>query len=96
MRYVNFGAAASIMKLSIIKCLAYKLCLFLHLLLYHKVAQLNPDLRELTSIFGAIDTACKAISNEVKRSQLPFSETLGYQGKVNAQGEDQKVRRNSR
>jgi fructose-1,6-bisphosphatase I len=52
---------------------------------------LNPELRELTSLFGAIDTACKAISNLVKRSQLPNSETLGYEGNVNVQGEDQKV-----
>lgn len=51
---------------------------------------LNPELRELTTIFGAIDTACKAIANEVKRSQLPSSETLGYQGEMNVQGEDQK------
>lgn len=52
---------------------------------------LNPELRELTLLFGAIDTACKAISNLVKRSQLPSSETLGYEGNVNVQGEDQKV-----
>lgn len=55
-----------------------------------EVAMLNPELRELTSLFGAIDTSCKAISNLVKRSQLPSSETLGYQGEVNVQGEDQK------
>lgn len=57
----------------------------------NEIAMLNPELRELTTIFGAIDTACKAIANEVKRSQLPFSQTLGYQGEVNVQGEDQKV-----
>ncbi len=51
---------------------------------------LNPELTELVTLFGAIDTACKAISNMVKRSQLPSSETLGYQGEVNIQGEDQK------
>jgi len=55
-----------------------------------EVAMLNPELNELTTLFGAIDTACKAISNLVKRSQLPSSETLGYQGAVNIQGEDQK------
>jgi len=55
-----------------------------------EVAMLNPELRELTTLFGAIDTACKAITNLVKRSQLPSSETLGYQGEVNVQGEDQK------
>mmetsp|Transcript_38038 Transcript_38038/g.92552 ORF Transcript_38038/g.92552 Transcript_38038/m.92552 type:complete len:413 (+) Transcript_38038:90-1328(+) len=56
----------------------------------NEVAMLNPELRELTTLFGAIDTACKAMSNLVKRSQLPSSETLGYQGEVNVQGEDQK------
>uniref|UniRef100_A0A7S4JMN6 fructose-bisphosphatase n=1 Tax=Odontella aurita TaxID=265563 RepID=A0A7S4JMN6_9STRA len=55
-----------------------------------EVAKLNPELSELTTLFGAIDTACKAITNMVKRSQLPSSETLGYEGKVNVQGEDQK------
>jgi len=55
-----------------------------------EVAMLNPELTELTSVFGGIDTACKALSNLVKRSQLPSSETLGYQGAVNIQGEDQK------
>ena len=55
-----------------------------------EVAMLNPEIAELTTLFGAIDTACKAISNLVKRSQLPSSETLGYQGEVNVQGEDQK------
>lgn len=55
-----------------------------------EVAMLNPELTELTTLFGAIETACKAITNLVKRSQLPASETLGYQGEVNVQGEDQK------
>merc|ERR1719491_1060822 len=55
-----------------------------------EVAKLNPELSELTTLFGAIDTACKAITNLVKRSQLPQSETLGYEGVVNIQGEDQK------
>ncbi len=55
-----------------------------------EVAMLNPELSELTTLFGAIDTSCKAIANLVKRSQLPSSETLGYQGEVNVQGEDQK------
>lgn len=56
----------------------------------NEVAILNPEIAEITTLFGAIDTACKAISNLVKRSQLPSSETLGYQGEVNVQGEDQK------
>mmetsp|Transcript_118555 Transcript_118555/g.342814 ORF Transcript_118555/g.342814 Transcript_118555/m.342814 type:complete len:402 (+) Transcript_118555:104-1309(+) len=55
-----------------------------------EVAILNPELQELTTLFGAIDTACKAITNLVKRSQLPSSETLGLQGEINVQGEDQK------
>jgi len=55
-----------------------------------EVAKLNPEISELTTLFGAIDTSCKAITNLVKRSQLPSSETLGYQGEVNVQGEDQK------
>ena len=56
-----------------------------------EVAYLNPELVELATLFGAIETACKAISNLVKRSQLPSSETLGYEGNINVQGEDQKV-----
>lgn len=56
----------------------------------NEVALLNPELTELTYLFGGIDTACKALSNLVKRSQLPSSNTLGYQGEVNVQGEDQK------
>jgi fructose-1,6-bisphosphatase I len=56
----------------------------------NEIAIINPELRELTTLFGAIDTACKAISNLVKRSQLPSSETLGLQGDINIQGEDQK------
>jgi len=55
-----------------------------------EVAILNPEIAELATLFGAIDTSCKAISGLVKRSQLPSSETLGYQGAVNIQGEDQK------
>ena len=51
---------------------------------------LNPELSELCVLFGAIETACKAITNLVKRSQLPSSETLGLEGEVNVQGEDQK------
>jgi len=55
-----------------------------------EVAMLNPEISELTTLFGAIDTSCKAIADIVKRSQLPSSETLGLQGEVNIQGEDQK------
>lgn len=55
-----------------------------------EVTMLNPELTELTTIFGAIETACKAITNLVKRSQLPGSSTLGYEGAINVQGEDQK------
>jgi len=56
----------------------------------NEVTMLNPEIKELTSLFGSLDTACKAISNLVKRSQLPSSETLGYEGNINIQGEDQK------
>jgi|AntRauTorckE5430_2_1112549.scaffolds.fasta_scaffold35575_1 hypothetical protein len=55
-----------------------------------EVAMLNPEISELTTLFGGIETACKAITNLVKRSQLPSSETLGLEGEVNIQGEDQK------
>jgi len=55
-----------------------------------EVAMLNPELTELVTLFGAIDTSCKAITSIVKRSQLPSSETLGLEGEVNIQGEDQK------
>jgi len=56
----------------------------------NEVATLNPEIRELTTLFGAIDTACKAMTNLVKRSQLPKSGMLGLQGGINVQGEDQK------
>lgn len=55
-----------------------------------EVGRLNPEISELTLLFGGIETACKAITNMVKRSQLPSSETLGLEGEVNVQGEDQK------
>jgi len=55
-----------------------------------EVAGLNPEARELTVLFDAVGTACKAIGNMVKRSQLPSSETLGLQGDTNSMGEDQK------
>jgi hypothetical protein len=44
-----------------------------------EIAILNPELQELTTLLGGIDTACKTISNTVKRSQLPSPDTpLGY------------------
>jgi fructose-1,6-bisphosphatase I len=43
----------------------------------NEVAMLNPEISELTILFGAIDTACKAIANLVK-------------GEIKVQGEDQK------
>jgi fructose-1,6-bisphosphatase I len=55
-----------------------------------EVAMLNPELTELSILFGAIETSCKAIANLVRRSQLPSSETLGLQGEVNVQGEDKR------
>jgi fructose-1,6-bisphosphatase I len=56
----------------------------------NEVALLNPELRELTTLFGAIGTACKAITNLVKRSQLPSRASLGYEGNVNVQGREQR------
>ena len=56
----------------------------------HEVAELNPETRELTILFNSTGTACKAITNMVKRSQLPISETLGMQGDTNVNGDDQK------
>jgi fructose-1,6-bisphosphatase I len=55
-----------------------------------EVSMLNPEISELTTLFGGIETACKALANLVKRSQLPSSETLGLEGEINIQGEDQK------
>lgn len=50
-----------------------------------EVALLNPGMDELQVLFGAIETACKAISNEVRRSQLPpSSDALGYNKKDDA------------
>lgn len=54
-----------------------------------EIAMINPELRELTSLFGAVDTACKAISNLVKRSQLPSPETLGYEESEYVRGDNQ-------
>jgi len=56
-----------------------------------EVEKLNPELQELAQLFSGIQTACKAISNLVRRSQLPKSSVLGYEGAINVQGEDQKV-----
>ena len=55
-----------------------------------EVASLNPELAELPSLFSGIETACKAISSMVKRSQL--TGTVGYMdsGDINIQGEEQK------
>jgi len=55
-----------------------------------EVALLNPELKELTSLMEGVNTACKALASLVKTSQLPSSQTLGYEGNVNIQGEDQK------
>lgn len=57
-----------------------------------EVAMLNPELSELPSLFSGIETACKAISNMVKRSQL--TGLTGYAeggGSINVQGEEQKT-----
>ena len=52
---------------------------------------LNPELTELPSLFSGIETACKAISNMVKRSQLSGDTGLADGGgSINVQGEEQK------
>lgn len=56
----------------------------------HEVEKVNPELAELAQLISGIQTASKAISNLVKRSQLPSSSVLGLEGAVNVQGEDQK------
>ena len=58
----------------------------------HEIERINPELSELAQLFSGIQTASKAISNLVKRSQLPNSSMLGLEGAINVQGEDQKVR----
>lgn len=55
-----------------------------------EVENVNPELSELAQLISGIQTASKAISNLVKRSQLPSSSLLGLEGVVNVQGEDQK------
>lgn len=57
----------------------------------HEVERCNPELQELAQLFSGIQTASKAITNLVKRSQLPNSSVLGLEGAINVQGEDQKV-----
>ena len=57
----------------------------------HEVERCNPELEELAQLFSGIQTASKAITNLVKRSQLPSSSVLGLEGNINVQGEDQKV-----
>ncbi len=57
----------------------------------HEVERVNPELQELAQLFSGIQTASKAITNLVKRSQLPSSSLLGMEGAINVQGEDQKV-----
>ena len=56
----------------------------------YEVEKVNPELSELAQLISGIQTAGKAISNLVKRSQLPSSSLLGLEGVVNVQGEDQK------
>lgn len=56
----------------------------------YEIEKVNPELGELSQLFSGIQTASKAITNLVKRSQLPSSSVLGLEGAVNVQGEDQK------
>merc|ERR1719506_3183452 len=56
-----------------------------------ELSRANPDLVELPALFSGISTACKAIANMVKRSQL--TGMTGYEGgggSINVQGEEQK------
>merc|ERR550537_1560067 len=56
-----------------------------------EVSRANPDMQELPALFSGISTACKAIANAVKRSQL--TGLTGYEGgggSINVQGEEQK------
>merc|ERR550537_1942641 len=56
-----------------------------------EVFKANPDLDELPALFSGISTACKAIANAVKRSQLTGLTGLeGGGGSINVQGEEQK------
>jgi fructose-1,6-bisphosphatase I len=53
-----------------------------------EMARANPELEEVESIFTALQTATKTISNLVRRSCL--AGTTGLEGNVNVQGEEQK------
>merc|ERR1719160_1733445 len=56
-----------------------------------EVSKENPDMQELPALFSGISTACKAIANAVKRSQLTGLTGLeGGGGSINVQGEEQK------
>jgi fructose-1,6-bisphosphatase I len=54
----------------------------------NEMVRANPDLAELESVFASIQTAGKAISRIVQRA--PLDGTLGKQGAINVQGEEQK------
>ena len=56
-----------------------------------EVARQNPDLRDLESLMGGIQQACKTIANLVDRATI--TGMVGYEGgggSVNVQGEEQK------
>lgn len=56
-----------------------------------EVVEANPNIRELESMMIAIQTACKAISNEVERATI--TGLVGLEdggGSINVQGEEQK------
>merc|ERR1719379_1304971 len=56
-----------------------------------EVSRANPSMDELPALFSGISTACKAIANAVKRSQLTGLTGLeGGGGSINVQGEEQK------
>ena len=43
-----------------------------------EASSLNPEMKELSSFFVALEIACKAISVLVRRNQLPTEEMLGF------------------
>lgn len=48
------------------------------------------ELQEVESIFSSLQTACKTISNLVRRSSLSSLTGLEDSGSINVQGEEQK------
>eukprot|EP00611_Tribonema_gayanum_P013199 TRINITY_DN239_c0_g2_i1.p1 TRINITY_DN239_c0_g2~~TRINITY_DN239_c0_g2_i1.p1 ORF type:complete len:364 (-),score=155.20 TRINITY_DN239_c0_g2_i1:414-1505(-) len=55
-----------------------------------EMARENPELSEVESIFSSVQTACKTISNLVRRSSIRGITGLEDSGSINIQGEEQK------